>query len=56
MRMASPFLSALLFVAVSTLSAAEPAKSISPNTVSPNTWIKASTDHPDAQYKVGEKV
>jgi cephalosporin-C deacetylase len=56
MRTASPFLSALLFVAVSTLSAAEPAKSVSPNTISPNTWIKASTDHPDAQYEVGEKV
>lgn len=51
MRSAYPFLSSLVFVAVSSLSAAEPAKNISPNT-----WIKASTDHPDAQYKVGEKV
>jgi len=51
MRSAYRFLLSLLFVAVSSRSAAEPGKSISPNT-----WIKASTDHPDAQYKVGEKV
>ncbi|NBV32951.1 MAG: hypothetical protein EBR81_03915, partial [Proteobacteria bacterium] len=51
MRIAYLFLSSLLFVGVCSLSAAEPAKP-----VNPNTWIKASTDHPDAQYKIGEKV
>jgi hypothetical protein len=51
MRFAHPILSSLLFICASTLAAAEPAKP-----VNPNTWIKASTDHPDAQYKVGEKV
>ena len=51
MRIACPFLSSLWFAAVCSLSAAEPAKP-----VNPNTWIKASTDHPDAQYKVGEKT
>ena len=51
MRLAYPILSSLLFICNSTLAAAEPTKP-----VNPNTWIKASTDHADAQYSVGEKV
>ena len=51
MRLAYSILSPLLTFAASGLAAAEPAKS-----VNPNTWIKASTDHADAQYKAGEKV
>ena len=51
MRVAHSILSILLVVTTSSLTAAEPAQ-----TVNPTTWIKASTDHPDAQYKVGEKV
>jgi hypothetical protein len=51
MRLAYPILSSLLFICTSTLAAAEPTKP-----VNPNTWIKTSTDHADAQYKVGEKV
>ena len=51
MRLAYPILSSLLFICNSTLAAAEPTKP-----VNPNTWIKASTDHADAQYRIGEKV
>ena len=51
MRVVHSILSSLLVVTASTLIAAEAAKP-----VNPNTWIKASTDHPDAQYRIGEKV
>ncbi len=51
MRVAHSILSILLVVTASALAAAEPTKP-----VNPNTWIKASTDHANAQYRIGEKV
>ena len=50
MKPLKTLLTFLLFPLVA-LRAAEPSKSINPNT-----WIKAETDHPDAIYKCGEKA
>ncbi|MEI7652103.1 MAG: acetylxylan esterase [Verrucomicrobiota bacterium] len=51
MHLAHSIFASLLVVTASTLVAVEAAKP-----VNPNTWIKASTDHADAQYRIGEKV